>query len=150
MIQNIIGPDEQVLYSAHPAIIVFIIQFALILLSFLVVGVFPTFLFFVNDNPGGGFAFFFLILFLWTLILGKTFLQWIRASYVITTERTFVKRGIFNVEVAYVYNASIQMLKIRTGLIDQIIHSNTIQICTPAGYAFLRWTPLDVLKFYNK
>ena len=151
LIQTLIGSDEQILYAAHPTFTVLLIQGGLTLVFYLFFGLIPAGLMIVNEAPGlGSFYLFCATLFLLGA-LAVHFLRWIRSSYVITTERTFVKSGIFSVEVGYVYNSNIHMLKIRTGFIDKILHLNTIELRTSAGSLSLRWTPLtEVLQFYRK
>lgn len=151
LIQTLIGSDEQVLYSAHPAFTVLLIQGGLTLVLYLLFGLIPAGLMIGNEAPGFGSFYLFCSTLVLLCTLAVHFLRWIRSSYVITTERTFVKSGIFSVEVGYVYNANIQMLKIRTGFIDKILHLNTIELRTSAGSLSLRWTPLtEVLQFYRK
>ncbi len=151
LIQTLISSDEQILYSAHPAFTVLLIQGGLTLVFYLFLGLIPAGLMIVNDVVGFGFFYLFCATLFLLCTLAVHYLRWIRSSYVITTERTFVKSGILSVEVGYVYNANIQMLKIRTGFIDKILHLNTIELLTSAGSLSLRWTPLtEVLKFYRK
>ncbi|MBQ3350815.1 MAG: DUF4339 domain-containing protein [Thermoguttaceae bacterium] len=151
LIQELISPDEQILYAAHPATTVLLIQGGLTLMCYLFFGIIPSAVMMSNNNTdsGGGWLVYSTLALI--IVLTIHYLRWIRSSYVITTERTFVKSGIFSVDVAYIYNANIQMLKIRTGFIDKILHLNTIELRTSAGYLSLRWTPLtDVLQFYRK
>lgn len=151
LIQALISPDEQILYSAHPATTVLLIQGGLTLMCYLFLGIIPSAIMISNNHsdPGGTWLVFSTIAMI--IVLAIHYLRWVRSSYVITTERTFVKSGVFSVDVAYIYNANIQMLKIRTGLIDKILHLNTIELRTSAGYLSLRWTPLtEVLQFYRK
>lgn len=151
LIQSLISPDEQILYAAHPATTVLLIQGGLTLMCYLFFGIIPSAIMLSNNHtdPGGTWLVFSTIAMI--IVLAIHYLRWIRSSYVITTERTFVKSGIFSVDVAYIYNANIQMLKIRTGFIDKILHLNTIELRTSAGHLSLRWTPLtDVLQFYRK
>lgn len=150
LIQALINPDEQVLYAAHPMFTVLLIQDGLTLMLYLFLGIVPSAIMLSNNNTDVGGSW--LVYSTLAMIIALTihYLRWIRSCYVITSERTFVKSGIFSVEVGYIYNANIQMLKIRTGFIDKILHLNTIELRTSAGYLTLRWTPLtEVLKFYR-
>lgn len=151
LIQELIGEDEKILYAAHPAKTVLFIQCGLTMAAFFLFGIIPTLVMIFNDSPSAGVGWMFYSIIVTAIILAVVFLKWFRASYVITTERTFVKQGIFAVEIGYVYNANIQMLKIRTGLIDHILHLNTIELRTSAGFLTLRWIPLaEVLQYYRK
>lgn len=151
LIQTLINSDEQILYAAHPTFTILLIQGGLTLMFYLLWGLIPSCLFFEYVSTGLGSFFLFCSTLCLLFILAVHFLRWIRSSFVITTERTFVKSGIFSVEVGYVYNANIQMLKIRTGLVDKILHLNTIELLTSAGSLSLRWTKLtEVLQFYQK
>ena len=151
LIQELIGEDEKILYAAHPATTVLFIQCGLTMAAFFLFGIIPTLVMVFNDSPSDGIGWMVYSIIFTAIILAIVFLKWFRACYVITTERTFVKHGIFAVEIGYVYNANIQMLKIRTGLIDHILHLNTIELRTSAGFLTLRWIPLaEVLQYYRK
>lgn len=151
LIQELIGEDEKILYAAHPSTTVLIIQCGLTLAAFLVFGIIPTLVMVFNNDSSDGISWIVYSILFTAIVLTVVFLKWFRACYVITTERTFVKRGIFSVEIGYIYNANIQMLKIRTGLIDHILHLNTIELRTSAGFLTLQWVPLtEVLQFYRK
>ena len=151
MIQELISPDEQILYAAHPAPTVLFIQGGLTLMCYLFFGIIPSAIMLSSHNSDSGGSWLVYSTLALIIVLTIHYLRWIRSSYVITTERTFVKSGIFSVEVGYIYNSNIQMLKIRTGFIDKILHLNTIELRTSAGFLSLRWTPLtEVLKFYRK
>lgn len=151
LIQKLIGEDERILYAAHPATTVLFIQCGLTAAAFFLFGIIPFLVMIFNDSPSAGIGWMVYSIIFTAIILAVVFLKWFRACYVITSERTFVKRGIFSVEIGYVYNANIQMLKIRTGLIDHILHLNTIELRTSAGFLTLRWIPLaEVLQYYRK
>ena len=151
LIQTLLSPDEQILYSAHPSATVLFLLGGLTLMLYVFLGIIPSAIMLSNNNtdPGGTWLVFSTLALIIVLIIH--YLRWIRSSCVITTDRTFVKSGIFSVDVGYIYNANIQMLKVRTGFIDKILHLNTIELRTSAGYLSLRWVPLtEVLQFYRK
>ncbi len=151
LIHALISPDEKILYAAHPAFSVLLIQGGLTLLVYVLFGIIPASIMLSNKsaNPGSSWLVYSTLALI--IVLTIHYLRWVRSSYVITTERTFIKSGVFSVDIGYIYNANIQMLKIRTGLIDKILHLNTIELRTSAGYLSLRWIPLtEVLQFYRK
>ena len=151
LVQELISPEEQILYAAHPATTVLLIQGGLTLMCYLFFGIIPSAIMLSNNNTDAGGSWLVYSTLVLIIVLTTHYLRWHRSSYVITTDRTFVKSGIFSVDVAYIYNANIQMRKIRTGLIDKILHLSTIELRTSAGYLSLRWTPLtNVLQFYRK
>lgn len=151
LIQELIGADEKILYSAHPSTTVLFVQCGLTLAAFFVFGFIPSLIMLFSDFPPDGISWMVYSVIFTSIVLAIVFFKWYRACYVITTERTFVKHGLFSVEIGYIYNDNIQMLKIRTGLIDKILHLNTIELRTSAGYLTLRWTPLkEVLQYYRK
>lgn len=150
LMQELISPDEQVLYSAHPSSNVLLIQSGLTLIIYLFFGIIPSAVQFSNFNSDFGASWLGYSTILLLAILAALYFNWVKSCYVITNQRTFVKSGFFSVDVAYIYNANVQMLKIRTGIIDKLLHLNTIELRTSAGHLTLRWVPLtEVLKFYR-
>lgn len=151
LILELIGEDEKIVYAAHPSSMVLFIQCGLTMAAFFLFGVIPSVSMTFSDYPSAGISWMVYSILLTAIVLAVVFIKWFRACYVITTDRTFVKYGLFSVEISYIYNANIQMLKIRTGIIDKILHLNTIELRTSAGFLTLHWTPLtEVLKYYCK
>ena len=86
LIQALISPDEQILYSAHPSFTVLLIQDGLTLMCYLFFGIIPSAIMMSNNNtdPGGTWLVFSTIALI--IVLTIHYLRWIRSSYVITTE----------------------------------------------------------------
>lgn len=57
-------------------------------------------------------------------------LHWKHRYYIITSSRTIVSQGIFNVAVRIVFNQNIQMISVNTGLIDRWLDLNTVELST--------------------
>ncbi len=58
------------------------------------------------------------------------YLNWSHRFYVITDQRTLTTQGIFNVVAKVVMNRNIQLISIKTGLIDGLLNLNTIELST--------------------
>lgn len=67
------------------------------------------------------------------LMLFAVYLSWKNSFYVITDQRTIVRRGIFNRAIKIVLNANIQTMSINTGIIDRWLNLNSVQLETAAG-----------------
>ena len=57
-------------------------------------------------------------------------LHWKHRYYIITSSRTIVSQGIFNVAVRIVFNQNIQMISVNTGMIDRWLDLNTVELST--------------------
>ncbi|MFP6768740.1 MAG: PH domain-containing protein [Planctomycetaceae bacterium] len=67
------------------------------------------------------------------VMLLAVYLSWKNSFYVITDQRTVVRRGIFNRAIKIVLNANIQTMSINTGIIDRWLNLNSVQLETAAG-----------------
>jgi membrane protein YdbS with pleckstrin-like domain len=61
-----------------------------------------------------------------------TYLSWKNTYYVITSGRTIVMKGIFNIATKIILNDNIQLISINTGIIDRWLDLNTIELSTAA------------------
>jgi membrane protein YdbS with pleckstrin-like domain len=114
-VRDVLWDDEVPIYAARPA------QSALVLsmiLSGILWGIIGLSIFYVGI--------------LLTLPLGLviTYYSWKNRYYRLTSERTIVAQGIFNVAIQILFNRHIQMVSINTGIIDRWIGFNTIEVST--------------------
>lgn len=151
LIQTLLGADEQIVFIFQPSFNVLALKEGIAILIYVLLGLIPGSLMISNSNSAEGLGYLFYATIALIVVSVVYYLKWIHAYYVITNQRTFVKSGIFSISVAYIYNANIEMFKVRAGLVDAILRLNTIELRTNAGFLTLRWIHLaNVLQFYKK
>lgn len=151
LIEELISPEEEIYYAGNPTINVLFIRCIIVGILYFFFGFVPTIAAWSGGATGFGFFYFFLSIIICLLIIGVSYVQWLNLFYVITSRRTLVKNGVLSVEVSYIYNDKIQMFSIKTGLIDKILHLNTINLYSSGGKVSLNWVRLeDVLKYYSR
>ncbi len=151
IIQLLLKKEEVVLYSQNPSVNALAINCMVCGWIYALSCLLPVFIALVT----GGITFAITYLFFGTIGLGigiaLNYLRWLNLFYVITDQRTLVKSGILSVNVGYVYNSDIQIINIKTGLVDKMLHLNTVELRTSAGCLLLRWVKLEeVLQHYTK
>lgn len=146
-LNRLIDPSETILCSIRPSKKVFHISAAIaggisVLFGLLVL---------IAGMAGGrtflGFLGLVAILVVGIVGVYASYLNWINTFYVITSARTILQRGIFNVNIVVIPNNNIQVITIDTGFIDRILDFNSITLSTAAsgGIPFIGGGPTKLM-----
>ncbi len=130
-IRELIFDGDDILYASRPA------QSALMIML-IVRGIcwglasFPILLSAVIAFRSAALLVFFVLCVLLVIGLTITYFDWKNRYYLITTQRTIVSQGIFNVGIHIILNCHIQLISINTGIIDRWLGLNRVEISTAA------------------
>ncbi len=130
-IRELIFDGDDILYASRPsqsALALDLIKCG-ILWGF---AVFPILLGAISSLGSAALLVFFILCVLLVIGLTITYFSWKNHYYVITTQRTIVSQGIFDVGISVVLNRHIQLVSINTGIVDRWLGLNRVELSTAA------------------
>lgn len=127
-IEFLIQPGEKVLYADHPASIVLLVECCLGLATWLLFGFLPGVVMIASQTVSQAFLWMFFSSFTFGVIVLLLYLRWSHQFYVVTDQRTIVRRGILSVSIQILYNSHITTFTIVSSLISRLLGLYVIRV----------------------
>ena len=127
-IEFLIQPGEKILYADHPAYIVLLAECCVGLAAWLFLGFLPGVVMIASQSVSQAFLWMFFSSFTFGLVVLLLYLRWSHQFYVVTDQRTIVRRGILSVSIQILYNSHITTITIVSSLISRLLGLYVIRV----------------------